>query len=465
MSLPLFRNSCCLRLAVFLPALFALAALTLTGCGRGGDSANSGTSAPANPARAVGPTAHVPFVEVVQSKSGRLPLEYRLSGIVRARNEVVVFPEFSGRIAHVAVDDGDMVAQGDLLVRMESRQLKEQLTQARANLRLQEATSAQAQARQFEVETELRRIEQLAERQFVSELELARQQAQVEIARAESRRAAAMVDSARSAVEEREYLLSRAEIRSPVNGLVGRRDADLGMRVDANTALFVVGDLSEVRVTINLSERMAHQVRPGTPVFIHSQQLPAHGIAATVTSVSPFLASGSFSAEANIRIPNPDGRLRSGMLVDVNLLFGESDPATLIPISALHENPRTGKLGVFVATEADAVFANLNKVVSGSSEPKRVSALEYREVEVLARGRQTLGVTNLQAGEWVVAVGHDLVFRGGGRVATTTRVRAIDWDNLLTLQSMQREDIVELFIERHRRLSATASGTDSEPAS
>ena len=198
-----------------------------------------------------------PFVEVVRAEQGRLPLEQRLNGVVRARNEIVVNPEVSGRIERVLVDDGDAVEAGQPLGANSFATLEEQLRQAQAALRLQEATAAQAGARLRELDAELQLTIQLADRNFVSDLELNRQRAQVDIARAEKARAKAMMESAQIQCRERQWLLDQATVRSPVTGVVGRRMAEPGMRVDPNTPFSMVGDLTEVRVVVNLSERMA----------------------------------------------------------------------------------------------------------------------------------------------------------------------------------------------------------------
>jgi HlyD family secretion protein len=390
-----------------------------------------------------------PFVEVVRAEQGRLPLEQRLNGVVRARNEIVVNPEVSGRIERVLVDDGDAVEAGQPLVQILSRTLEEQLRQAQAALRLQEATAAQAEARLRELDAELQLTIQLADRNFVSDLELNRQRAQVDIARAEKARAKAMMESAQSSVAERQWLLDQATVRSPVTGVVGRRMAEPGMRVDPNTPLFMVGDLTEVRVVVNLSERMAGQMQPGHPVEIFSDHFPGDVIQARLSSISPFLLQGSFSTEGTIRVSNTDGRLRSGMFVDVIIFFGEAEPSTLLPSSTLYEDPRTGRIGVFVATEAGALLSGRE---GGSAD---TSPLEFRSVEVLGRGRHTVGVSGVQPGEYVVAIGHDLVSRGRGRVAESVRVREIKWDRLIGMQSLQRDDVVSMFMERHRRLAAT----------
>ncbi|TVR48267.1 MAG: efflux RND transporter periplasmic adaptor subunit, partial [Puniceicoccaceae bacterium] len=280
-------------------------ALLLSACSRGPDAATSA----AGPGERRGP---LPYVEVVQTRSGTLPLEQRLSGIVRARNEVVIFPEMTGRIDEVMVDNGDAVTRGQPLVRIHARQVEEQLRQARANLRMQEAAADQARAQLQELRAQLALSDTLARRDFITERELIRLQAEVEVAEAGYARAQAVVESAEAAVEEREWLLTQTVIRSPIDGVVGRRRAEIGMRVDGSSNLFVVGDLSQVRVSVQLTEQLARQVEVGQPALIRHPQLPHEALEARISRISPFLEAGSFSTEASIDRPKPVGNVRTG---------------------------------------------------------------------------------------------------------------------------------------------------------
>lgn len=403
----------------------------LVGCG--------GSAGEETQSRRGGPPT--PFVEIVQSQQGSLPLQQRLSGVVRARNQVAIYPEISGRIVEVFVNNGDSVSAGDPLVRLDARQIEEQLNQAEAQLRVQQAAAEQAKARLHELEVELGLTERLAGREFISELEITRLRAQVDGARADYNRAQAVVDGAASTVEERRWQLSQAVVRAPVGGLVGRRNAEIGMRADSSTQLFVVGDLSEVEVRVNITERMMRSIQVGDRAEIRSEFFPDTVIEASLSRVSPFLRPGSFSTEATVDVSNPDGLLRSGMYVDVDIFYGGTEQATLIPTSALREDPRTGRFGVFLAED-----------ISESETLPDSTNIVYREISVVGRGRTTVGVRGIPPGSWVVAVGHDLLARNmtdDRSQPLEARVRELSWDRLITMQGLQQRDILRRFMEQH----------------
>lgn len=106
----------------------------------------------------------IPAVEAVKAKHGSLPLTERLSGVIRARNQVEIYPEISAVIVEVMAENGDLVVRGQPLVRLRDNEARERLRQAEAGLRIAVAQARQAEARLQEMQSELRRTESLAEK-------------------------------------------------------------------------------------------------------------------------------------------------------------------------------------------------------------------------------------------------------------------------------------------------------------
>ncbi|NBC01906.1 MAG: efflux RND transporter periplasmic adaptor subunit [Bacteroidetes bacterium] len=240
-------------MSYFRLTLVFLLVLGLTACGSSDEEeAWSGRS------RGDAPT---PSVEVVQTQRGSLPLEQRLSGTVQARNQVSIYPEITARVEDVMAESGDFVERGQPLVRLRDRTYREQVRQAEANVSIQRAQVRQAQAQLSELQSELRRIEQLADREFSSRQQLEALQAQVEGAEADVAAAEAQVEQAESTLSERQADLAQTVVRSPVTGRIGRRDVEIGQRVDGASRLFDVGDLSFVRVRVSLTDEMLSRIQ------------------------------------------------------------------------------------------------------------------------------------------------------------------------------------------------------------
>jgi RND family efflux transporter MFP subunit len=215
----------------------------------------------------------IPVVEAVPARFGPLALEERLPGVVKARNQVAIQAEISGRAAEVLVESGDAVERGQALVRLDDSLLRDQLRQAEASLRVAEAQAREAKARIVELEAQVRRSRVLVEESLISELELETQEAQLEAARASAEQAAAGVEQAAATVEERRTSLARALVRAPVSGRVGRRAVEVGMLVEPGAVLFEIGDLSALRVEIVLTEPMLERVRENQPVLVSAGAL------------------------------------------------------------------------------------------------------------------------------------------------------------------------------------------------
>ena len=80
--------------------------------------------------------------------------------------------------------------------------------------------------------------------------------------------------------------------------------------------------------------------------------------------------------------------------------------------------------------------------------------MTFRPVDIVAAGPQTIGVRGVEAGDWVVVIGQHLPSAETGGAAPKARARAIEWDRLLQLQRLQRDDLLREFMERQQRLAA-----------
>lgn len=422
----------------------AALALAVAGCGSGG--AQNGE------VRTNGP---IPAVEVIQARTGSLPLRERLSGIVRAQNQVAIYSEIAAPVVRVVAHNGDYVREGEPLVFLKDTQFNEQLRQAEAALSMAEAEARSAEATLREVRSRLARIEELASKQLESAEQLEALQSQVDVAAANVDQANARIAQATATVEEEREALRRTVIRAPISGYVGQRDAEVGMRVDPSSHLFTIGQFDVVRVEVSIPDKMISRIQTGQTALISIEGLDDRVLRAEVSRISPFLEAGSFSAEAEIDVPNDDGLLRPGMFVAVDVLYGESEQATLLPASALYENPNSGVQGVFVAPSLrdetplrePATFDEDN--TPPFTEP---TPMTFREVQVLARGGGLVGVDGVQPGDWVVTVGQNLL-TGTGQDRVDARARPVTWDRIVTLQELQDQDLLRQFMEKQQRLA------------
>ena len=384
----------------------------ITLCGLMFLSACAGDSGASSP----GPGGVVPAVEAVQARFGNLPLKQRVSGVVEAKNQINVYPELSAVIVEVFVKNGDVVKEGDPLIRLRDREFLERLKQAEAGYQIAVAQLKQAEARLKEARSELKRRDSLAREGLASSTDLETAQLDAISAEADVALAQARVEQAKATAEERDEALSQALIRSPIRGVVGNRNAEVGMLVTGSTRLFTLGQMDKVRVNVILTDRMLQSIHVGQRVEIASDHTPDQVIEAKLSRISPFLNPVTHTTEAEIDLGNPGGTLRSGMFVTVDIYYGESEQATLVPLSALYENPEDGLLGVYVA---DSVPDGVQKTDTSELMSRDLSEpvnFKFQTVNVVAKGRLEAGIRGVESGQWVITLGQNLLGGKEGKI-------------------------------------------------
>ena len=398
----------------------------------------------------------IPAVEAVEARYGALPLSERLTGTVRAAGQVSIYPEASGPIVAVLARNGDEVKAGDPLVRIRAEVSRNQLQQSEAGVEAARASRDRARATVDDLERRFERSESLARDNYISQEEFESLKTGLASARAELAAAEAQVSRAGGALGESQESVRQTVVRAPIDGTVGRRNAEVGMFVSGSTPLFTIGRLENMEVDVPITQEMLTRIRAGQTAEIRSGSIGDSVIRAEVSRVSPFIEPGSFSAELQIDVDNASGALLPGMFVTVDVLYGESREATLVPKSAIWEDPATGAVGVYTAPSI-GLEVPLVMPEEGSDEVPPMTPptpAEFQRVEVLAEGRHVVGVEGIEPGDWVIVVGQHLVAGGNPNEGPPqARVRPIDWERLLDLQGLQREDMLRQFMEKQQRIA------------
>lgn len=386
----------------------------------------------------------IPAVEAVQARYGRLPLIERLSGTVRAENQIAIHPEISAPIVSVEIENGDRVSKGQVLLRLREDEYQKQYDAALAQLRLAEARVDQAKASMEEVRSQYSRTLKLSEKQMTSSLEVETQKAQLDGAKASYKVAQAQADQATANLQQARINLSRTVIRAPIAGYVGSRNAEVGMQVTSSSQLMLLGELNKVKVRVELTELMSGKIEVGQRVTIQPEDTASlKPMRAVISRISPFLDPVTHSTMAEIDLKNPGLKLKPGMFVSVDIFYGESQQATLVPNSALFQNPVTGETGIYVA-------ASLGKEVKAvkAVDPNKDATLTdptpmtFRPIQVIARGKMLTAVSGIRSGDWVITVGQDLLI-----ASSSARVRPVTMERIISLQNLQQEDLLEDIIQ------------------
>ncbi|MDG5768212.1 efflux RND transporter periplasmic adaptor subunit [Balneolales bacterium ANBcel1] len=415
--------------------------LVLAGCSGSDENGNNGWN-----------NARPPTVEAVQVVTGSLPLEETLTGVVRARNQVDIYPEITAPVTEVLVNNGDYVEQGQVLVRLRDNEARERLRQAEAGHQIARAQVRQAEARLNRQRLELERVQQLHSRELETDAALQNLEAEVEAADATLELNIAQMNQAESVIDERQNELENTVIRAPVSGYVGLRNAEIGQQANPSTRLFQIGDPGQMKVELTLTEAMTGYIRSGHPATISS---PGNGgvVDGTITRISPFLNPVTHTTTAEIEVDNPDRILRSGMFVSVNIRYAESERSVLVPNNAIYYHPDRGQNGIYVAerTGQELLF-------DGDEPPDELigpASVQFVPIQIVARGRLITGVEGIPQDSWVVTLGQNLLVRG----SEEAYVRPVSWDHIINLQEIQSRDLFDII---ERKMASQASSDSAE---
>lgn len=296
---------------------------------------------------------------------GDLTVVVSATGNLAPTNQVEVGSEQSGTVIEVYVDNNDRVKKGQLLAKLDPSRLQDAVNQAQAGLASARAGVDQAEATLQQSRATLRRQEQvwrLSGGKVPSATEL-------DVARADAARAAASVSTAKAAVEQAQATLSSAEtalskafIRSPVNGQVLSRSIEPGQTVAASLnapVLFTIAeDLRQMRLEVKVDEADVGQVKQGQRATFTVDAFPGRTFPATIervdvganaTSTGSSSASSSSTASATtsgvvaytarLTVSNPDGLLRPGMTATADIVTTEKKNVLLVPAAALRFTP------------------------------------------------------------------------------------------------------------------------------
>ena len=279
---------------------------------------------------------------------GKLTLTVAANGTLQPTRSVSIGSELSGTVLRVMVDVNDRIKKGQVLVELDTAKLNDQVIRSRAALASATARVAQAVATVKEAQGNLARLEEVARLsggKVPSKAELDTGRAAVERAQADETAARANVTDAKAAAATDETNLSKASIRSPIDGVVLTRTVDPGNAVAASlqavTLFTVAEDLAKLRLQVNVDEADVGSVKVGQKATVTVSAYPSRKYPASITRV----AFGSTTTDnvvtyvTYLEVDNTDLSLRPGMTASSTITSTERRDVLLVPNPALRFTP------------------------------------------------------------------------------------------------------------------------------
>ncbi|MEN8144982.1 MAG: efflux RND transporter periplasmic adaptor subunit [Gemmatimonadota bacterium] len=295
-----------------------------------------------------------PVYRAVPVQTRDIVVAANAAGQVEPVTTIEVKSKASGEIIAVAVETGDRVEPGDLLVRVDQRIPGNALAQAQADLVVAQAQFANA-------ESQLARSESLHESQIVTDEEFENARLAHANARASLIRAQRNLEDARIAYED-------TEVRAPAAGIILSKTVEVGTviqsassNVSGGSVLLRMADLDTVQVRTLVDETDIGRVQPGLQATITVDAHPGRRFNGRVLKIEPEAVTQQNVTMFPVltRIPNQEGLLRTGMSAEVEISIGRKDGVLTVPNAALRTPSDVSSAAAVLGLDMETVQAHL----------------------------------------------------------------------------------------------------------
>jgi HlyD family secretion protein len=284
------------------------------------------------------------------------------SGKIRAKREVNITSEVSGRVTRLAVKEGDKVKRGDFLLQIDPRVVASQVERGEAGLAAQRAALAQAKTQLVAARANLAmarqnlvREQELLKQKLTSnqsfervENEVTARSADVETREAEITSAEQRIRQQGADLDSARYNLSRVTLDAPIGGVITRRNveegetAQVGFTNNPSVVLLTVADMSVIEAQIEVDETDIPTVQLGQPTKITIDALPDRTFAGRVTEIgnSPISTAGAAGQQATnfrvvVTLDEAIPEVRPGFTCTAEITTATRSKVASVPIQAM----------------------------------------------------------------------------------------------------------------------------------
>ena len=305
-------------------------------------------------------------IDAAVAKRTSFPLRTEATGRLAPWQEATVSPETGGLVRERAVEEGDRVEAGELLVRLDDRDAQIELTEAEAELaearaeyavQTREPTGTVAEAPDTtdvaEAREALRGAEAAFDRGEISQDELEQARRAYEAARTRSGLDRAAVQAATTGLTQAEQRVERARlelkrtrVEAPFEGRVADLEVEVGQNVGSGADLLTLLDDRRMKVDVDVLEEDLVQIAEGATAQV---EVPALGGAASggelaqarsstqgeVYAINPRIDPEAGTGRVTVSVPNPEGELVAGLFATVRLETGRLEDRLVVPSGAV----------------------------------------------------------------------------------------------------------------------------------
>jgi len=341
-----------------------------------------------------------PIYKMGEVTRGDIRATVSTTGTIQPTNEVDVGSELSGTVDEVLVDYNSPVKKGQLLARLNTDTLNARVLQTRAALKVAKAGVIEAEASLQEAKAQYQRmveVRELSGGKLPSKTDFIAASAANERAQAAKITAEAQVEQAQANLDQDLTDLGKADIVSPINGIVLERSIEPGQTVAATMSapvLFTLAeDLTKMELEANVDEADVGKVAEGQTATFTVDAYPNQAFPAKIKQVryGSQTTDGVVTYTSLLEVSNKALKLRPGMTATANILVKEKKDVLKIPMGALRFTPelvgsakesksfidsltfsRPSNKGQVIKTDVEAGYKKVWHLVNGQLESIKI---------------------------------------------------------------------------------------------
>ncbi|MDO8282131.1 MAG: efflux RND transporter periplasmic adaptor subunit [Thermodesulfovibrionia bacterium] len=292
--------------------------------------------------------ANAPQYKTKEAARGNIIVTVTATGTLKPVNQVDVSSELSGIIKTVEADYNDQVKAGQILAKLDTEILEAKVVQSKAALDAAEAKLLETKATVEESHNQLARLKkvwEISNKKVPSQHEMDTAEAALKRAEAMETSAKAQVSEAKAALNTNKTNLTKAIIRSPINGIVISRSVEPGQTVAASfqaPVLFTMAEnLTQMELYVDVDEADVGQVKEGQAATFTVDAYPDRTFEALITQVryGSKTVGGVVTYETVLSMDNSDLSLRPGMTASADIIVKKIEDVILVPNTALRFLP------------------------------------------------------------------------------------------------------------------------------
>jgi HlyD family secretion protein len=307
----------------------------------------------------------VAVAAVTQAYPSQANTQLNATGYVVAQRKAAVASKATGRLEWLGVREGSTVREGEILARLENKDVTAALQQVQAHVNLAQANLQQGEAEWREAQRALDRSSDLLQKHFVSAAAHDGVVARAEKARAAIAGYKASIAVAQANVRSAQVALDQTLIRAPFDGVVLTKNANVGDMITplssasgALGAVVTMADMNTLEVEADVSESSVGKVKIDQPAEIQLDALPGERFRGVIVRTVPTVDRAKATVNVKVRFVDKDPRVLPEMSAKVAFLSKETPaaeraPRTVVSPAAIVE--RGGRRVVYVVREGKAV--------------------------------------------------------------------------------------------------------------